>query len=584
MGYKQWLVALSGLVVIVPIISLVLIGIVLFGTNETTFNETAFVADILLIITYIASLVGIAINTCCGGNSEANIYEGDANRRSSVTFYDSISDHQHGEPSKHKGHSVICITFFFILGVGDSVFNLTRSGDQFLIIFHNNNATKFDCERYIITSIIENVLKSFYQLCILMFILYQLRHPNNSNSRSHKHFIFSLSISCLVQWLLLIFQEIDQEERHGDHCILRTNWSINSFEEVEPFLYPLGMEFRFASFIELLIISELSAKPVINMLKKITEYCSRIMTCCSRIMACCSRIMACCSSIMTCCSAEKLSCKGGCGKLLSSLFLPACGIFLVSVSVVFIFFQEMNSGEDHHGSDSSGINKNHVVTLISEICEVALALIILIHSLYSLWYVCNPKHKNEANEGAKPWQRKFKIDFAFLIIAYGFLCTYSVLTLLGSVNYKSTHPDNLIPLIQALTIIASSIPIVQAAIQVFVIYMICRNKIMVPGRNIDMWIILSFAIWLFDTFSAKKYDTNEIQVAEYDAWHTLGPIFIPIAIFFRFHSCVLFANIKADAYSEDMSHAKTGLEMRRVQRTDSDSLQQDLINIPVSTA
>jgi len=186
-------------------------------------------------------------------------------------------------------------------------------------------------------------------------------------------------------------------------------------------------------------------------------------------------------------------------------------------------------------------NNNLIVTLISESCEVTLVCIISILSLHSL-----SKLRNQKN--AVPFRRKFKIDYGFLIIAIIFFSSYCILTLVGALSYTPT--DTLTKAIRSLTIIASIVPIIQTMIQIGVIWVISRNKISLSEETINFWIVMSFALWLFDTFSAKEYGTNQIQIAFYQkSWDILTPILVPMTIFLRFHSCTIFANIKANAYS-----------------------------------
>ncbi|CAF3970421.1 unnamed protein product, partial [Rotaria sordida] len=56
---------------------------------------------------------------------------------------------------------------------------------------------------------------------------------------------------------------------------------------------------------------------------------------------------------------------------------------------------------------------------------------------------------------------------------------------------------------------------IQSIFQLIVIWRIPENANDLSPEDINTWIILSFAIWLFDTFSAKEYATNKIQVASH---------------------------------------------------------------------
>jgi hypothetical protein len=186
------------MLIVFPLISLTIIGILLFGPSETTFNTMGRISDVLLIITYISSLIGIGIT----------VYS--SNHRSSVHHT------AHNDHGNHEPHSPIVIGFFLILGCGDSLFNLTRFGDQFILILTENYKDS-ECEINIMISMMENLLKCFCQLCILMFMMHQMKHSNRTNPSSPNIFILFLSIFCLIQWLLLLFQEIDQTHFISEH-------------------------------------------------------------------------------------------------------------------------------------------------------------------------------------------------------------------------------------------------------------------------------------------------------------------------------------------------------------------------------
>ncbi|CAM4887712.1 unnamed protein product [Rotaria socialis] len=234
----------------------------------------------------------------------------------------------------------------------------------------------------------------------------------------------------------------------------------------------------------------------------------------------------------------------------TEIFLPALGIFLVSLSIVIILFQEFNVDNSGHRVTTISGNNSNLITLISEICEVILALIISVHSIFSLQKLCKKENNLKQIETVGTvgtLNIKFKIDFSFLLIANILLDIYCGITFFGSVL---SHPeDKLTQYIRWLTLTASVIPIIQTALQLIVIWKARQFNGKLTGGINNMWIILSFSIWLFDTFSAKAYKTNEIQTHIYDGgWDYLAPLFIPMAIFYRFHSCIMFAKIKAGEY------------------------------------
>ena len=533
--YCKWSIYYYSVSLIVfPLISIIFLAIALFGPSPTAFNKNGFVSDILLMITYASVVLGII-----------TVILSDEKRGS----------HHNNDSASHTAHSAIAITFLFTLGVGDSLFNLTRFGDRLILVLYRNNTLNSDCRTEIGVSMVENLLKSFCQLCILMFIIYQL-NSEKPKSEASKAFKTCLAIFCSIQWLQILLQEVDHHKNRSDSCILHMSDSVRSFEKIEPYLYPLGLEFRFASFIELLIMSE-----TLSVVKKFrfkffdwfkTKMQPASCICMRKMQAINNCLNTALRFIFTCFT--KIKCPSGKGdELLASIFLPASGILLISLSMVIVLFQEFNTNDEEHGVDTVSDANVSLITLISEICEVILALLISLHSIYSLQQLCKKVNNPEQDPTGEEQNMKFKIDFSFLIIANLFLYTYCALTLVGSVRSKPV--DKLTEYTRSLTLAASVIPIVQTTLQLIVIWKVRQNRGKLTEGINDMWIILSFAIWLFDTFSAKKYKTNQIQIDLYHgAWDVFAALFIPMAIFFRFHSCIIFANIKAGAYWDQHNH------------------------------
>ncbi|CAF1217203.1 unnamed protein product [Rotaria sordida] len=81
-----------------------------------------------------------------------------------------------------------------------------------------------------------------------------------------------------------------------------------------------------------------------------------------------------------------------------------------------------------------------------------------------------------------------------------------------------------------------------------------RNK---PGREtVTALLLINLAIWLHDTFSAKKVRLNPIQTAYYDAgtWAIIQAFTSPLSIFYRFHSSVCLADIWQEVYGDSENH------------------------------
>ncbi|UJR16790.1 hypothetical protein I4U23_003689 [Adineta vaga] len=527
-----WVITL----ILFPLSSVVLIGFALFDSSTTAFNEKGQIADILLMFTYVITIYGI-IRTVL-----------------SITHSVSI---EHQTSIHTKKHSNIVFAFLFILGVGDSLFIMTRFGDQLILIINQNYAPGLHCSTNLALSMAANFLKSLCQLCILMFILHQLDHPFKFTKKESKIFLTCLSIFCLIQWAQILLQEVHFHKNKPDSCDIAalSNQGLKRFDQIAPFLYPLGLEHRFASFIELLIISECLGTSKNNIILKFYQWFSKNISCINCVAN--RKVSAMCKypkNMLSCFSVCFKKIKRPLGKndiLFPSILLPAIGILLVSLSVVIVLFQEANTDDDDHRRSTTVVyEKSSMLTLISEVCEIILLSIMSLYSIYSLDKLCQKENILAQVSQGQTVNMEFIIDFAILIISNLFLDIYCCVTLVGSVI--SEAQEELTQSIRWLTLTASLIPIIQTTFQLTIIWKVRRyNGMLNKGIN-QMWIILSFAIWLFDTFSAKAYDTNEIQISVYSgSWDILAALFVPMSLFFRFHSCIMFANIKDGAYWEE---------------------------------
>lgn len=376
---NKWCISIGScflLWIVLPSISIGLIISILIKKDETTYDTEGFIADIMMIITHFFTFIVINI----------------------IVFSDN------GDPSnREEHHSVISLTFLLILGYGDSLFNLTRFGDQLFVIFNRNYPSGNTCERNIGTSVAENACKFISQLCILTFIINKDKYEETLKTMRCRIIIGCLSFSCFIQWFLLLFQEIDQENRKHDSCILNSSHIINSFEKIEPYLYPLGLEFRIACFIELLVISKLTMSPcLMSMFRRIPNCVVRVFSC---IKFCVTWIV----SNMVCHCMESCCMTNRCRKLFLLILLPTSGILLVSISTTIIFFQDFN---EHNNID--------LVIVISECCEILLVFVTLLHSIRT-----NSKLKmNEiAGVDARLLPNNLIIEFFFFVFRkFVFVC------------------------------------------------------------------------------------------------------------------------------------------------------------------
>lgn len=122
---------------------------------------------------------------------------------------------------------------------------------------------------------------------------------------------------------------------------------------------------------------------------------------------------------------------------------------------------------------------------------------------------------------------------------YLFIYLYCVLTLFDAARSSSAN--------ELLIVVASILPIVETRLQLVLMRKIPGNKENSLSASIDIWILPSCAILLFDTFIAKDFDTNIFQTKVYRSCSDiLGDIIIPLDM--------VFARIKATVYHHNFGH------------------------------
>ena len=445
--------------------------------------------------------------------------------------------------------------FITILGVGDAIFNLTRSLDQFFAIL----SIDYENERlYLILSFIENFLKLLYQLFLLFFIIYHKDFINMLYSRSWlKWFIGYLSILCLIQWVFIILQEIFNERDLNDAKTTSyrlTTLNLTSFKNYELFLYPLGIEFRICCFIELLFLFLSSFvwvydKYYISNVPHNSHEDSQIVPLCeSKIL---NTMLRQSNSYTT--------------KHSEFFLLLAFSIFLFSFSIIVVLFQYNNI-----------LTNIDVVTISHEICVLIVMLFMLIIFLFPITSVTNESNETIARNFQfimQPNTSKSiasqmmyfnkceimkKIDFVFLYISIVFLIVHCSFTICGDIiiisenteNYRQRKID-----LNVLTLITSLLTCVQGIVQIKKMSNF-KNKGNLNKKFMNIAILMNLTVWMLETFSDKDVNKSQIQIKSFgvNAFENFSPIFLPLAKFFRFHSCIVLIKIKYEKYLVKYDH------------------------------
>ena len=281
--------------------------------------------------------------------------------------------------------------------------------------------------------------------------------------------------------LFIIFQEIYHEKKNfyfltnRSTCYENTSL-LNSFSEVERFLYPLGIEFRISCFIELFFIS-LSKRRSGNLLIKIffnntnPHRNSRIEHKYKNVSE---------NEI----DEETEESKFGHLFVVCSMLIS---IIIVSISIVVIFFQDNNIGR----------NSNLVIG-ISELCET---LFMLTGSIYIAFLLLKMHNKNMLTSqiintsNTLKMSNDKKIDFIFLFLSQISLIIFCFLSSLGSIKSLWTSDRGISKYVIYLILISSITSLIQSILQSICIWII-RYKIVLDKSYIKILILLNFGIWV----------------------------------------------------------------------------------------
>ncbi|KAK4468600.1 hypothetical protein MN116_007791 [Schistosoma mekongi] len=117
-----------------------------------------------------------------------------------------------------------------------------------------------------------------------------------------------------------------------------------------------------------------------------------------------------------------------------------------------------------------------------------------------------------------------------------------------------------IGLIALLYLIKCTLEICQALLQFFFIVETSRRKVccinqarIKPGRSIIVFLLIcNLALWLINTFEVRSAETQLPLYRQYfgvRTWSVITYCFIPLIIFFRFHSTVCLAELWTKLYT-----------------------------------
>ena len=536
---------LFGIVVfILPLIAILIVKIENFAKNRSV-----LVAEIFLIITYLVVLILICEMISESYKSKYLYPSEEDGRVTSQTRTHFIES----KKLKTEQADLIISIFVTILGLGNATFQLTIVGNEILMLLNNENNTRFDIV-YGVFAMLEHFTKCICDLCLLLFIINHEKFENILKCVKWKPFIGFLSLSSFCQWLFIIFQEINYEHAFYKYTakamaiiehksILELSYlnvseteKFQHFNKIQQFLYPFGIEFQLTCFIELLSIFLWQTNCHYfngSIFKKILVHISQFSTTCSNL---CDSIMNVCRRQIFCCFTVKIrhqispkqrSHIEHTFKLLAFVFSN----LMISLLIVILFFQESNVEY-----------KAIVVRVVTTVCNIVL---ISMTSLYSIFLYFILHHRSVYRKEHEIINKVFekRIDFIALVVSNMALITFKLITIIADVH------DDIPVYLKALEITLLTLSFMQSTLQIFLSWVFIQ-KIKLDGGYIQVLVALNFAIWLTDTFSIFNDQTYGIRNKIYgdvcsELWNIIA---LPLAIFYRMHSCVVLIKINSDEY------------------------------------
>ncbi len=130
---------------------------------------------------------------------------------------------------------------------------------------------------------------------------------------------------------------------------------------------------------------------------------------------------------------------------------------------------------------------------------------------------------------------------------------YSVFSMIaGALDNTSTHESPMLVFINGL------LSIIEVTVQTVFISDMSRRSVNTPeqdrekpGRQaVTFLLITNMALWMIYTFEMQKVEANPVQLNFYGflPWAIVQRITLPLCIFYRFHSAIVYAEIWKNSY------------------------------------
>lgn len=199
-----------------------------------------------------------------------------------------------------------------------------------------------------------------------------------------------------------------------------------------------------------------------------------------------------------------------------------------------------------HGEHSHGYVVSILIFLLSDIALNVLAIVVTCVSMYYMNKLLFHKHD--------------KINFDEVLLSISMFGFFFLLCFRLATEVYSANITTDVGKFSVISLVSSLVNVVQSFMQVALI----RDGLNRKAKNAKQrkhkhgrrWltclILLNLAMWLVNTFELKEIYEGEIYQDLYGplAWLIIVHVFLPLAIFFRFHSAVCMSDVWNEAYEE----------------------------------
>jgi hypothetical protein len=240
-----------------------------------------------------------------------------------------------------------------------------------------------------------------------------------------------------------------------------------------------------------------------------------------------------------------------CSKTSSGLFV---GILIVAASLISsIFFIVYNSNDD----------TRDVAKLMTEVAEIVLLVVAL--TITALTYHRIKKFYQKVIPETNMFDIILEVFSLFGVYAFNVNSLIAIFYKLSTMQHDNNNDfyrsnetageeENSLYFESEITAtIASILSIVQCSLQTLLILECFRryayknySLLHKPGRElITALLFTNVSLWIFDTLSAKKFDSKEFIIDHFGIlkWSIINAFSSPIAVFYRFHSSVCLSDI-----------------------------------------